>query len=70
MERATLSPEEAAERHGVSIQTLANWRHLRRGPAYCRPPGSRLIRYWIEDLDAFFLAGRIDPEADSPRLQE
>jgi len=41
--------------------TLRNWRHLGRGPAYCRL-GRRIV-YRQEDLDKFLEAGRIDPEA-------
>jgi hypothetical protein len=42
-------------------QTLANWRHMRRGPAYCRV-GRRII-YRLEDLDAYLNIHRIDPES-------
>jgi hypothetical protein len=44
-------------------QTLANWRHLRKGPAYCRV-GRRII-YRIEDLDSYIHSRRVDPEGDS-----
>jgi hypothetical protein len=36
-----LTPEQVLERWGGSIhrQTLANWRHKKRGPAYCKIGG-------------------------------
>lgn len=53
---------EAAEYLGLGgPQTLRNWRHLGRGPAYCRL-GRRIV-YRREDLDRFLESGRIDPEA-------
>ncbi len=53
---------EAAKYLGLrNPQTLRNWRHLGRGPAYCRL-GRRIV-YLQEDLDRFLQAGRIDPEA-------
>jgi len=42
-------------------QTLSNWRHERRGPAYCKV-GRRII-YRREDLESYMTARRIDPEA-------
>ncbi|WP_024287937.1 AlpA family transcriptional regulator [Cellulomonas sp. KRMCY2] len=55
-----LSPLDASEALGVSVQTLANWRSSGRGPAYCRV-GERVIRYAVEDLAAFVAVGRITP---------
>ncbi len=53
---------EAAKYLGLkSPQTLRNWRHLGRGPAYCRI-GRRIV-YLKEDLDRFLQAGRVDPES-------
>lgn len=43
-----LSVEELAEYLGVPAGTLANWRHLGRGPAFVRV--GRLIRYRAEDI--------------------
>ncbi len=52
---------EAAKYLGLkNAQTLRNWRHLGRGPAYCRL-GRRIV-YLQEDLDRFLEAGRIDHE--------
>jgi len=53
---------QAAKYLGLkSAQTLRNWRHLGRGPAYCRL-GRRIV-YLQQDLDRFLESGRIDPEA-------
>lgn len=42
-------------------QSLRNWRHLGRGPAYSRK--GRMVRYLVGDLLDFMAAGRIDPES-------
>ena len=51
---------EASKLLGVSAQSLRNWRHLGRGPAYCKK--SRMVRYNVQDLLDFMTSGRIDPE--------
>jgi hypothetical protein len=56
-----LNDGEAAKLIGVSRQTLANWRHLRRGPAYIKQ--GRMVRYCLQDLMNFMAAGRIDPQS-------
>ncbi len=52
---------------GVAQQTLANWRHLRRGPCYVK--SGRLVRYSVSDLLAFMEARKIGTE-DQPKDQE
>ena len=52
---------EAAMILSVSPQTLRNYRHLGRGPAYSKR--GRMVRYQVADLLEFMKAGRIDPEA-------
>jgi len=52
---------EAAMILSVSPQTLRNYRHLGRGPAYSKR--GRMVRYRVADLLSFMVAGRIDPEA-------
>jgi hypothetical protein len=59
-----VNEHEAAALLGRSVQSLRNWRHLRKGPAYVRQ--GRSISYLIEDLYAFLRAGRIDP-SEAPR---
>ncbi len=55
-----VSDVEAAMMLSVSPQTLRNWRHLGRGPAYARR--MRIVRYRVADLLDFMNSGRIDPE--------
>jgi len=65
-----LNEKEVARRLGLSVQTLRNWRHLRKGPAYVRV-GSRAIRYKIEDLNHFIEKGRFHPgERESSWLKK
>ena len=57
-----LNSKEAAGHLKVSVQTLANWRHLRKGPAYIKMSGGKVI-YRCSDLDTYLEAQRIDPES-------
>jgi hypothetical protein len=56
--------KEAAEFLGLKRQTLANWRHLGKGPVYRKlSPGPRgRVVYFPEDLQAYLDRCRIDPE--------
>jgi hypothetical protein len=47
-------------------QTLRNYRHLGKGPAYSKR--GRMVRYRLQDLLDFMEAGRIDPEAQRKDL--
>lgn len=60
-----LNDIEAGEFLGVSTQTMRNWRHLGRGPAYVKlSPGPRgRVAYIVRDLKAYRDSRRIDPEA-------
>lgn len=51
----------AAGMLSASPQTLRNWRHLGRGPAYSKK--GYMVRYRVQDLLDFMNSGRIDPEA-------
>jgi hypothetical protein len=51
---------EAAKILSSSPQTLRNWRHLGRGPAYTKK--YRMVRYHVGDLLDFMGTGRINPE--------
>ena len=66
--RNSLNPpvneHEAARLLGVAVQTLRNWRHQRRGPAYWKA-GSR-VNYLVEDLKSYREKRRIDPEKVGP----
>ena len=55
-----LSEDQAAKELGSAVQTLRNWRHLKRGPAYLKI--GRSVRYQLEDLKTFKANRRIDPE--------
>ena len=50
----------AARVIGVAVQTLRNWRHMRRGPAYLKI--GKAVRYRVEDLVSYLNDHRIDPE--------
>ena len=62
-----LNDVRAAQYLGVAVQTLRNWRHLCRGPAYHKlSPGPRgRVGYLVEDLQDYLNRCRIDPEANS-----
>jgi hypothetical protein len=45
---------------GLAPRTLANWRSQCRGPRFIRV--GRLIRYRIEDLQAFLDAGVVEAD--------
>ncbi len=50
-----LTPQEVAERLGVSTATLSTWRCTKRYPlAYVKV--GRLVRYRIADVEAFEVA--------------
>ena len=57
-----LTEHEAADLLGLKRGTLSNWRSQRRGPAYVRLGGGRVIRYRIDDLQRFADQYRVDPE--------
>jgi len=57
-----LDTAEAAKFLGLAKQTLYNWRHLRRGPAYLKF-SERKVSYLVRDLREFRARNRIDPKA-------
>ena len=61
MANQLLSVAEAAQRLGLSRQTLYNWGTLRKGPKYIAVGRRRLFD--PQDLQDFIDAHRIDPEA-------
>lgn len=50
-----LNETEAAQILGVSVKTLRNWRYTRSQPLQYVKFG-HLVRYRLEDVDAFILA--------------
>ena len=59
--KKAINEKQASIILGVAVQTLRNWRHQRRGPAYVKL--GRSVRYRILDLDEYLLNRKIDPEA-------
>jgi hypothetical protein len=55
-----VSDVEAAKLLSASVQTLRNWRHVGRGPAYSKK--GKMVRYSIKSLIGFMESGRITPE--------
>ncbi|SDD61990.1 helix-turn-helix transcriptional regulator [Ruegeria marina] len=55
-EDVLLNTKEAAKYLGLSPYTLEKWRSKGIGPG-CVRIGSKAIRYWRSDLDAFILGG-------------
>ena len=60
--QAYLDEKQVSQRYSIHIQTLRNWRCIGRGPAYVKL--NRLVRYPLADLEQYFQARRIDPEAN------
>lgn len=58
-------PEDPEMRIFGSITKLAQWRHLRRGPAFIRI--GRRIGYHGTDLNAYLAAQRTDPNGEATR---
>lgn len=58
---AHMTTAEASAYLGISTRTLEGWRRKygqKRIP-YTVPPGTRMVRYKVADLDAFMAAGRV-----------
>lgn len=58
---AYMNEKQAAERYNVAIQTLRNWRSVRKGPPYIKL--ERLVRYSVDETDQYFRSHMVDPEA-------
>ena len=58
--KSMLLDESAAEYLGLSVQTLRNYRHLRKGPNYIKI--GRSVRYLVGDLDDYIAKHRIELE--------
>ncbi len=54
-QKTLLTPQDVADRLGVSTTTLSTWRCTKRYPLSYVKVG-RLVRYRLADLDAFELA--------------
>lgn len=58
--KGVINERQAAKILRVAVQTLRNWRHSRRGPAYVK--FGRAVRYQIQDIEAYIEKQKIDPE--------
>ena len=58
MEQQVLNEKQASQLLGVSVQTLRNWRHLRKGPVYIK--FGRRVLYSMADLLAYIDQNRVD----------
>lgn len=52
-----LSIQDAADYLGLKVQTLYNWRHVRKGPDYVMIGGAP--KYEIETLENFIASNRV-----------
>ncbi|MHB1184195.1 MAG: helix-turn-helix transcriptional regulator [Desulfobulbia bacterium] len=59
MEKKYLSEKEVAVLTGRAVPTLRKDRHYGRGLPYCKV--GRLVRYLLQDVDAYMLSCRIVP---------
>ncbi len=57
-----VNEHEASRVLNLAVQTLRNWRTMRRGPSYLKMGGS--VRYNLRDLEAYCQRKRVDPELD------
>jgi hypothetical protein len=55
-----ITEKKVSEMTDLAVQTLRNWRHLSKGPAYSKI--GRAIRYNLDDVENYFRQRRVDPE--------
>jgi len=55
-----MNEKQVSELLGVSVQTLRNWRHLRKGPDYIKM--GRAVRYHMDDLQTYIDEKRVNLE--------
>jgi len=60
-----ITDREAAAILGYSVQSLRNWRWLRKGPSYI--VRGRSIRYSLQEIISWMEQGRISPEGEAGR---
>ena len=60
-------PPVAASYLGTTVDVLAKWRHLGKGPSYIVPPGIRSVLYDLNEVDRWLAAGRVET-SDSPKV--
>lgn len=57
-----LNETQAAEFLGVAVQTLRNWRHLRKGPSYYKYGNGRVV-YTLTGIRDYQSRNIVNPEA-------
>lgn len=60
-----LNEAAAAQRLGVSVSTLRNWRRLNRGPTFRK--FGRAVRYLPSDIDEYVSATSSAEKSQDPR---
>ena len=60
-EQVYLTPKQLADKTGISVQTLANDRHLRRGFPYSKR-GKSILYFW-PDVHTELQSTKIRPDA-------
>lgn len=60
-DRNLLNEKQAAERLGVAVKTMQQWRHFGRGPKYVKV--GRLAKYQPSDIDAYIKSRTVNPAA-------
>jgi len=58
IQKRYLSPGEVESVYSVDSKTLADWRYKGAGPAFSQV--GRLVRYKVDDLEAFFTGCRVE----------
>lgn len=67
MQKPFLTPEVLAIRWKITPKTLSQWRWNGHGPKYCKI--GKLVRYSLDDIEAFELSNRNIPGSTSGNLQ-
>ena len=48
-----------SELKNIPLQTIRNWRWSGKGPAYTKIPGTRSVRYSLQEIEAWWKRGHI-----------
>ena len=60
MEQRWINEKQVSQVTGIAIQTLRNWRQLRRGFPYSKV--GRAVRYAVTDVEKFMEARKVNGE--------
>jgi predicted DNA-binding transcriptional regulator AlpA len=61
--RRFMTTQQCAEYLGLSASTLTKWRMVGRGPRFFN--FGSLVRYAVEDADAYVASCRVEPRSDT-----